>query len=433
MLRGTKNILLGLAGLPFLSRSNPKETTELSEDISSLMTLETVLRKQAGQKNILESSKGLPDGYWETGQPINPNYRPVAETLRSTITDRKKNGHLAFLPPSERPRISPSTLLTGAVAGLETTANIIRANIKEGQDKSLPAKLKIITHAASNFPREEFSEILTITLNQLEQEYLDGKNESFLYIYLADNNYGPLEPLINPLSGFGRRAYSDLNIDAKSLYTRKKIDQIITSNPNNLFSDTELHQISDLSGHIQQEFATIRNWVETQRQQQGHPLTSAQLLDHFQDINQDNLQASIWDMSDFFELVSRSNAGSNEPPFDKSLGSRWLAENFIDEYTPIGNTFTDCLKKDTYKDLCRDDNWSLVNRVGIAYHVWNSLAMLTVLPLEQVQNAAIYRQLIYLSVENHGSIKVASDIYAELQLVESDRYLQTLIKPKTNN
>ena len=116
----------------------------------------------------------------------------------------------------------------------------------------------------------------------------------------------------------------------------------------------------------------------------GKPISSNVMFSYFLYVNQGDVMHAVWDTSNWFELQARNDIPelTYSPNQEKA---RYLANNFIDEFTTTGNTINwlnevvedadpELWEAKTDK-LMNFKDFLLINRVGGFYHWWNIIAL----------------------------------------------------------
>lgn len=154
-----------------------------------------------------------------------------------------------------------------------------------------------------------------------------------------------------------------------------------------------------------------KNYIENRNE---IPVSAGKILGYFLKKNNGNLAGSIWDTAILFKLLTRFDHINYKPIIIVSAGtldhgpnlinaSSYAAQYIKDEYSRVNNfnLLKNNLDKEYGKDSLKnyyseDPEISLVSRVGIPYHVMNTLALLQYLPSDVIK--------VLVSVENLGNL-----------------------------
>gem|GEM_PF-4438318 len=198
-------------------------------------------------------------------------------------------------------------------------------------------------------------------------------------------------------------------------------------------------------------FTIMKQLVESEVEQQGHPVSASFILAHYIGRREGNLGMALIDTTNFLKYQSREalmklELGQEpEPPLAKS--ANWMRSHILDEYStglsyqdlpenllvdltePIGDAPEYPYPRDglfagqEYSALQYKD-YTLSNRTGSAYHAWNLAALMYFASPEIVEMGA-YANLTGVNALDHGPLKTAADFAVLADLHEIDRVLLT--------
>lgn len=171
------------------------------------------------------------------------------------------------------------------------------------------------------------------------------------------------------------------------------------------------------AGNEKELSAYTHKLIDAARDEQGVGHASRMLAAAILE-NNGRLDLALWDTTTALKLMARNDLDTAQHIADKQpevIMERF--KGFKDELSVLGRDFMNT----GYPDNTEDKDMSVVNKVGILYHAFNSVALLSCYPRPIIKMGVIGSQLYEL--QGQGLVKTASDFEVLRQLKLLEKYL----------
>lgn len=154
------------------------------------------------------------------------------------------------------------------------------------------------------------------------------------------------------------------------------------------------------------------------------PVSASTVLKYFLEGDNGDLAMAIEDTAIFLKAYARNDLetgkwlGADDSNIQEKLRRYGMIK---DEYLPKGKHFMeDVTGESKFQEPDLDTN----NLIGIAYHAWDTIATLRILPQRTTAKAAVLR--VITKYVNQGNFKLASDTNVARQLNDLEKYFTSL-------